>query len=151
MRPGELTGLTWGNVDLRENTIAITHALQRGPDGLRLGKLKNEWSGGVLPMPRNTRAALKAFQRQQAAERLQLGPHYGDLGSVFCQPDGAPVSRQLIHKMFKDVTEKAGLGRNWQPGETRHTTVSLLDDAGQPIEDISALIRHKNSQLTKVT
>jgi len=151
MRPGELTGLTWDNVDFGKNTITITHALQRGPGGLQLGRLKNDWSGGVLPMPRNTRAALKALQKQQAAERLRLGPHYGGLGTVFCQPGGAPVSRQLLHTMFRDVTGKAGLGRDWQPRETRHTTVSLLDDAGQPIEDISALVRHKNSQVTKVT
>ncbi len=34
--------------------------------------------------------------------------------------------------------------------ETRHPTVSLLDDAGSTIEDISALVRHKKSQVTRI-
>jgi integrase len=54
-----------------------------------------------------------------------------------------------MNTKFKKLTEAAGLGRDWQPRETRHTAVSLLSDAGQPIEDVSALVRHKNSQVTR--
>jgi hypothetical protein len=34
--------------------------------------------------------------------------------------------------------------------EARHATISLLDDAGSTIEDISALVRHKKSQVARI-
>jgi len=150
MRPGELTGLTWDDVDFEAGTITVTHSLKRVDGKMALASLKTEWSGRTVVMPKRTRAALLALRKEQTADRWRLGQHYGGLGTVFCTPAGRPISRQLMHTKFKRLTEAAGLGRDWQPRETRHTAVSLLSDAGQPIEDVSALAGHKNSQITRV-
>ena len=98
--------------------------------------------GSQPPDPARTHAALLGLFGEQAAERMQLGEHYGigGLGTVFCTAAGRPISRQLMNTHFKRLTVAAGLGRDWQPRETRHTAVSLLSDAGQPIEDVSALV-----------
>lgn len=149
MRPGELTGLSWADVDFEAGMITVTHGLKRVDGKLRLDTLKNEWSGRTVIMPKRTKAAVQALKREQAADRLRLGQHYGGLGTVFCTRAGRPVSRQLMHTHFKNLTEAAGLGKDWQPRETRHTAVSLLSDAGQPIEDVSALAGYKNSQITR--
>jgi len=149
MRPGELTGLAWGDVDFEAATITVRTSLKRVGGKLALEDLKTEWSGRTVIMPKRTRAALLALRKEQAADKLRLGQLYGGLGTVFCTRAGRPVSRQLMHPHFKNLTEAAGLGRDWQPRETRHTAVSLLSDAGQAIEDVSALAGHKNSGITR--
>jgi integrase len=129
--------------------IRVRTSLKRVGGKLALEDLKTEWSGRTVIMPKRTRAALLALRKEQAAEKLRLGPLYGGLGTVFRTRAGRPVSRQLMHTHFKNLTEAAGLGRDWQPRETRHTAVSLLSDAGQAIEDVSALAGHKNSGITR--
>jgi integrase len=149
MRPGELTGLTWDDIDFEAGTITVTHSLKRVNGKLALADLKTDWSGRTVVMPKRTRAVLQALRKEQAADKLLLGQHYGGLGTVFRTRAGRPISRQLMWTHWKNLTEAAGLGRDWQPRESRHTAVSLLSDAGQAIEDVSALAGHKNSHITR--
>jgi site-specific recombinase XerD len=100
-------------------------------------------------MPAATRTALLALRKVQAADKLRLGEHYGGLGTVFCNSAGGPMSRQVIHTQFRKATERAGLGRGWQPREARHSWVSVLSDHGVSIEDIADAVGHVNSNVTK--
>lgn len=59
------------------------------------------------------------------------------------------MARQRVHKGFKDVLEAAGLGRDWQPRETRHTFVSIASDSGVAIEDIADAAGHVNANITR--
>jgi hypothetical protein len=49
--------------------------------------------------------------------------------------------------MFQDVSERAGLGRDWAPRDLRRTFVALLSDGGMAIEKIARLVGHASSQL----
>jgi hypothetical protein len=51
-----------------------------------------------------------------------------------------------VRKMFQDVCERAGLGRDWAPRDLRHTLVSLLSDDGMAIKKIARLVGHVSSQ-----
>jgi len=118
MWPGELTGLAWGDVDFEAGTITVRTSLKRVNGKLALEDLKTDWSGRTVIMPKCTRAELPALRKEQAADNLRLGQLYGGLGTVFYTRAGRPVSRQLMHTHFKNLTEAAGLGRDWQPRET---------------------------------
>lgn len=85
----------------------------------------------------------------QAADRLRLGPHYGQLGLVFCDAAGQPLRRQTVNRQFKSVCKAAGLGSAWHPHEQRHTFVSVLSDAGIDIEAIADAAGHVNSTVTR--
>ena len=50
---------------------------------------------------------------------------------------------------FKDVTEAAGLGRDWTPRELRHTFVSVLSASGMPIEQVALLAGHSVTSTTE--
>lgn len=151
LRPGEITGLSWDDADFDLGVIRVRHSLKRGPGGLALEDLKTETSKRTVSMPKATRAALLALRKEQAADKLRLGGHYGGLGTVFCNNADGPMGRQVINTQFKKATKLAGLGRDWQPRETRHTNVSVLSDADVSIEDISAALGHKSSAITKTT
>jgi hypothetical protein len=62
---------------------------------------------------------------------------------------GTPLGVRHIRKMFQDVCERAGLGRDWAPRDLRHTFVSLLSDDGMAIEKIARLAGHASSHVTE--
>jgi integrase len=59
------------------------------------------------------------------------------------------MARQRVHKQFKQVTERAGLGTDWQPRETRHTFISIASASGVAIEDIADAAGHVNANITR--
>jgi integrase len=55
-----------------------------------------------------------------------------------------------IRKIFQDVCERAGVGRDWAPRDLLHTFVSLLSDDGMAIEKIARLVGHANCGATSL-
>jgi integrase len=150
LRPGELTGLRWADVDFESSVIRVRTSLKRGTAGLAPAGLKTESSKRTLSMPGAVRSALTALRKEQAADRLRLGPHYQDRHDlVFRDHAGRAVPRQRLNTRFKDVLAAAGLGRDWQPRETRHSFVSIASDHGVSIEDIADAAGHVNSNVTR--
>ncbi len=130
--------------------IRVRHSLKRGAEGLAPGGLKTETSKRTLGMPSAVRKALTALQTQQKADRLRLGAAYRDGHDlVFRDSAGRPMSRQRMNTGFKRVCEAAGIGRDWQPRETRHSFVSIASDSGVPIEDIADAAGHANPNITR--
>ena len=155
LRPGELLGLRWEDVDFKADVIRVRVCLKALPDPetgkrrLVLESLKTEQSKRTLRMPAAVAAVLGALRKQQAADRLRLGPLYEDHGLVFCSGAGRPRWRSGIEKGFKRICARAGIGADWQLREERHTFVSVLSDSGVSIEDISDAVGHLNSYVTK--
>lgn len=154
LRPGELLGLRWADVDLREATIRVRMCLKAlpGPDGKRalvLADLKTERSRRTMALPRDAAVALRALKAQQAKDRLRLGPACVDSGLVFAAEHGGPRWPQDVRRQFARVCQRAGLGAGWHPHETRHTWVSVLSDAGVDIEDIADAAGHVTSSVTR--
>jgi integrase len=149
LRPGELLGLRWQDVDLAGRIIQVRHALTEQDGGPAIGALKTDRSRRTLVLPAASAAALRALRTQQAADRLRLGAHYVDQDLVFCRPDGGFASRQAVYKQFRRRCEAAGIGGDWHPHELRHTHVSVLSDAGVDMEDIADSVGHVNSVVTR--
>lgn len=159
LRPGELAGLRWQDVDFAAGVLRVRKSLKEIPvenpasgepkTVLVLEDLKTERSKRTLQLPVRVADALRAQRTGQAADRLKLGQHYGGMNLVFCSSAGQPRRRQDIAHGFKDVCDKAGLGSDWHPHEQRHTFVSVLSDAGVDIELIADATGHINSSVTR--
>jgi integrase len=150
LRPGEMTGLRWADVDIRNGVIRVRQAVKRiAGNGLVLAELKTEQSKRTLQAPAMVTAVLERQRKVQAAERLRA-LEWEDNDLVFAAPDGQPVPPRTVNLGLKRLCERAGLGRDWQPRETRHTFVSALSDAGVDIEKIADAAGHINSTVTKV-
>lgn len=154
LRPGEMLGLRWQDVDLGDATIRVRTCLKAipGPDGkhvLTLDSLKTDGSRRTMQLPRGAAVVLRALKAEQAADRLRLGAAYGEAGLVFASASGAPLWPQDVRREFGKLCKSAGLGAGWHPHETRHTWVSLLSDAGVDLEDIADAAGHVNSGITR--
>lgn len=149
LRPGELLGLRWQDVDFAERLVRVRHSLkQANGGGPVLADLKTERSRRTLVMPSAVASALRALKAGQAAMRLQLGSAYADHDLVFSRDDGRPASRQSVYAGFRRVCKRAGIGQ-FHPHELRHTFVSVLSDAGVDMEQIADAAGHVSSNVTR--
>ncbi len=157
LRPGELLGLRWEDVDFKAGVVRVRKCLKALPDPatgkrqLVLEELKTERSKRTIRMPRQVAAALLALRKEQAATRLKLGESYDlrGLSIVFGDGAGAPKWPQDVRRDFQKFCGRAGIGTSWVPREQRHTFVSVLSDSGVDIEQIADAVGHINSTVTK--
>jgi len=69
---------------------------------------------------------------------------------VFITFNGTELDAHNVRREFRAVVATEGLNpHDWTPREMRHSFVSLLSDAGVPIEDISRLVGHSGTSVTE--
>ena len=146
LRPGELTGLRWADVDLDEGTLTVAGSLKSERGQLRLGETKTKQSRTVdLPTP--VLAALKAHEKRQKEDRLKVGPAWRHRGLIFTTEVGTPIDPSNLRRTTKALCEDAGVDPV-SPNELgRHTAASLLYDAGMSLEEIAELLGHKSTRM----
>lgn len=157
LRPGELLGLRWEDVDFDNGVIRVRKCLKSLPDKetgkrvLVLDDLKTPQSRRTIEMPRMAAAALRDLRTEQARWKLKLGAAYDmrSMAIVFGDRAGAPRWPQDVREYFQLLCSKAGIGDKWTPRELRHTFVSVLSDSGVDIEKIADAVGHINSTITK--
>jgi integrase len=145
LRPGELLGLAWADVNLDGGTVQVRHSLKASG----LAPLKTDQSRRTLALPAAVTAALREHKRAQRAERLRLGEAWREHGLVFPGADGAPCSRSRAEHGFGKLCERAGLGPGWTRYACRHTFASQLSHGGIDIEVIADAMGHSNSNVTR--
>jgi integrase len=114
------------------------------------GDTKTPESRRTLALPRKCVEALREHRVRQAEDRLAAGPFWEDHGLVFASAVGTPMDDHNVRRMFRAITEEAGLGTGWVPREMRHTFVSLLSARGVPVEAIALLAGHNQTSTTEL-
>ena len=114
------------------------------------GDTKTPESRRTLALPRRCVEALREHRVRQAEDRLAAGPLWQDHGLVFASAVGTPMDDHNVRRMFRAITEDAGLGTGWVPREMRHTFVSLLSARGVPVEAIALLAGHNQTSTTEL-
>lgn len=158
LRPGEILGLRWEDVDFDAGVIRVRMCLKSHPSKetgkrvLVLLDLKTEQSRRTIQMPRLVAVALRELRTDQARWKLKLGSAYDvrGMGLVFTDRAGSPRWAQDVRRYFKLLCGRAGIGDAWTPREMRHTFVSVLSHSGVDIEHIADAVGHVNSTITKI-
>ena len=132
LRPGELTGLCWKDVDLEGGSLTVAGSLKSERGHLRLGETKTKQSR-TLDLPAPVLAALRAHATRQKEERLKVGSAWRNRGLVFTTEVGTPIDPSNLRRTTKALCEDAGV-EPVSPNELgRHTAASLLYDAGMSL------------------
>lgn len=143
LRPGELTGLLWADLDLDADppVLSVSGSMKRRPDSsLYRGEVKRSTAGRrTIAVPVFVADSLRAHRRRQAEERLGLGEAWADLGLVFCSEVGTPLDPANVRKVFARVAKKAGIAAT-MPYTLRHSAASLLVDQGVGIDAVADLL-----------
>ena len=100
---------------------------------------------GTLALPAHAVEALTKHLK-----RMQDAHLYDPSGLVFCSANGTALDSANVRRMFRNICAKAGLDAGeWTPRELRHSFVSLMSDAGVPLEEIARLVGHGSTKVTE--
>jgi site-specific recombinase XerD len=85
---------------------------------------------------------LEHHRDQQDIERAEAGARWQDSDLVFATSKGTQLDAANVRRGFRNVIKAAGLDPSeWTPRELRHSFVSLMSNAGVPVEEIASLVR----------
>jgi integrase len=98
----------------------------------------------------NGRYRARKEKAQQAADRLAAGERWRESGLVFTNALGTAMDAANVRRGFRRALALVpGLDpKDWTSRELRHSFVSLLSDAGVPVEEISRLVGHSGTSVT---
>ena len=136
MRRGEIMGLRWKNVDLKEGIIHVVEQLQAS--GLK--PLKTRASRRDIPMPRDLWEALKHHRTQQRVISLD--------GFVLAKADGSVRELGWLDRAFARYRDKLGLDRNLTLHSARKSFATWLAQAGVDPKTVAALLGHADIRTT---
>ena len=167
LRPGELAGLLWSDIDLQGEvpTLTVSGSLKRLPaaDGkgyrLERGDVKRSTNGRrTIALPDVAVDALRRHKVAQTVERLKAGPTmWEDHGLVFASEVGTPIDPTNLRRTFARIAAKGGVDARFIYA-LRHTAASLLVDGGAGLEQVAdllgddprTLLRHYRHQVRPV-
>jgi integrase len=149
LRPAEVCGQRWTDIDLQLGTLEVTNTRTMVGNKRVLEKDTKTSSGErVLPLPQWPWEALKRFRAQQAREKLAAGEAYSDTGYVVVNELGVTVNtRQLREHAYRTML-RLGL-RQVRLYDARHSCLTYLAVSGVPDVVLAAWAGHTNASFTK--
>jgi integrase len=116
------------------------------------GDTKTRKSRRTLALPAHCVDALRKQRAQQAADRLAAGESWRDTGLVFTTRSGMEMDAANVRRdLRRAVSSVPGIRpAEWTPRELRHSFVSVLSDAGIPVEQIAQLVGHRGTTVTEL-
>lgn len=157
LRPAEVCGLRWEDVDLKAGTVTIGNTRtivyikeeKRGSRKAIVEKdAKSESGNRTLPLPAPVAAALKAFHKTQAAERLAAGEAHQGSGYVLVDELGRPMDTAMLRRRAYKLMDTSGVRRT-RLYDARHACLSWMANNGVPDVVVSAWAGHSDLGFTK--
>lgn len=164
LRVGELTGLTWDDVDFENNTISVNKTLvyyahEDGKSRLRINTPKTKSSKRVVPM---IEAVKEAFEKEkQLQKELKIKQNHsidGITNFIFVNQHGNPVLQSILNKALRSAikdynkTQENNLNPNLLPKITchtfRHTFTTRQIEAGTNLKVLQDVLGHTDIRTT---
>ena len=126
MRPAEMGGLEWRDIDFSYKTITIErNAVHCDKLGVILKGTKTN-KARTISIPEVLVEQLLKYRKWQEEWKSNLGDYYKDEGQVFSHPNGTRITTEIFNKWFKKVRDKAGIPDTFTLYNLRHTNISIL-------------------------
>lgn len=169
MRIGELSGLTWDDIDFKKETISINKTMNRYREKdygftMALGSPKSKTSVRTIMMNDVVKSALR-MQRFQNVQSEITVPYMDDTGRVtrqvgnfvFLNGRGRVWSEPTIRRVIKNIVdtqneEVQGTDKTpllpFCPHMVRHTFTSVAYSAGADVKVVSNILGHASTSIT---
>ncbi|MGW0750391.1 site-specific integrase [Streptomyces sp. NPDC002587] len=130
LRPAEVCGVRWDDVDLEGGLLSIKQTRTMIGNHRVLEKDTKTASGErVLPLPRGPWEALRALQALQAQERVAHGEAYTASGFVTVNELGVPLNTRQLREYAYEMMELLKL-RRVRLYDARHSVLKALALSG---------------------
>lgn len=149
LRPAEVVGLRWTDLDLKLATLEMVNTRTMIGNVQVLEKdAKTSAGERVLPLPGPVLDALKKFRALQARERLAAGEGYTDSGYVVVDQVGMPRNTRHLREHAYRLMRELGM-RQVRLYDARHSCLSYLAVSGVPDVILARWAGHTNASFTK--
>lgn len=149
LRPAEVCGLRWQDIDLKLGTLetANTRTMIRNHTVVEKDT-KTEAGERTLPLPQWPWEALKRLSAQQAREKLAAGEGYADSGYVVVDALGEPLNTRQLRECAYRLMGELGM-RRVRLYDARHSCLTYLAVSGVPDVVLARWAGHTNASFTK--
>jgi len=135
LRRGELLGLKWEDIDMKQGIIRVRRQISR-------------IDGKIVEAPLKTKNSYRAVTiSSQAVEVLKAQKKKTDDEYVFPSPNGGPISPDSVNNMLHRVLDRAGIPRV-RFHDMRHTFATLALQNGVDIKTVSGMLGHFSAGFT---
>ncbi|MFJ9376843.1 tyrosine-type recombinase/integrase [Streptomyces sp. NPDC101455] len=149
LRPAEVAGLRWEDIDLDIGTLAIVNTRTMIGNAVTLEKdTKTEAGERVLPLPMPVRQALIAFKALQEIEQMSLGGYYVPSGYMFVDHLGQPLTTRHLREHAYSLMRSLKT-RQVRLYDARHSCLTFLAVSGVPDVVLAAWAGHVSASFTK--
>ncbi|USQ86967.1 site-specific integrase [Streptomyces phaeoluteigriseus] len=149
LRPAEVVGLRWSDLDLKLATLEMVNTRTMIGNVQVLEKDAKTAAGErVLPLPGPVLDALKKFRALQARERLAAGEGYTDSGYVVVDQLGIVRNTRHLREHAYRLMRELEM-RRVRLYDARHSCLSYLAVSGVPDVVLAAWAGHTNASFTK--
>jgi integrase/recombinase XerC len=128
LRVSELTGLTWGNLDLEDGSARV-----RGKGGKER----------MCPLGSTAVEKLRAH-------RAAFAPEVAFDAPVVTMPNGRPVSPRWVQLRLKMFLKLAGLPLDLSPHKLRHSFATHLLNSGADLRAVQEMLGHARLSTTQI-
>ena len=150
-RRGEITGLTWEDIDFQKSTMTINKSTQYTKDlGIFEKETKTPTSNRTIYLSNTTINILKKYQKEQLEKQLKLGSKWQNSKRIFTTEYGADMHPDTPSQILEKIIKKHHLKRITFHG-LRHTCISLQISSGIQTQIISKRAGHSNVTVTHNT
>lgn len=146
-RCGELTGLTWEDIDFETGRVQINKTTQYAYCEIFEKGTKTANSERVNYISQTTIEILKKWQKEQLQQKFLLCSKWQGSKRVFTTDYGADIHPDTPTKILGKIINKYGLKKITFHG-LRHTNVTLMIAKGIQTQIISRKVGHSSVQTT---
>lgn len=155
LRRGELIGLRWKDIDLAKQTLTVRGQLQwlkveadkpRRP--VWVDSPKSRAGQRTIDLAPELLQMLRTWRKEQAEERLLLGPDWQGGDYVFTSEATTPLHPDNLRRAFKAGLQRAGLP-DMPLHDLRHCAGSLMLARGEDIEGVTSVLGHSSRAITE--
>lgn len=146
-RLGELTGLTWNDVNFNTREVTINKTTQVIKGKIIEKETKSINSNRKIYISDTTLNILKRYQKEQLENKLRLGNKWKNSTRILTTNFGEDIHHDTPSKIFKKILKKYGLKEITFHG-LRHTNASLKIMEGVQSQIVSRSLGHSSVQIT---
>ena len=147
MRRGEVLGLRWQDVDLKNGMLSIRQSLQQTKEGTSFKQPKTQKSRRMVALPPSVVEELRRHQAAQTDQRQLMEGGYQNHDLVVAHPDGCPFSPGGLTHAFADLIAGTGLPRV-RLHDLRHSHATHLFREGVHPKIVSERLGHATVGIT---
>lgn len=135
LRRGELFALHWSDIDFKESTITVRHALSVIRGTQMLSEPKTDRSLRVIAVSPDTLRSLTALKKPNC------DIVFSNRQNTYCKIDS-------VMNQYRDCLKKAGIEKRVRFHDLRHTNATLLIAAGVNMKTVSERLGHSSITIT---